>query len=49
MAKSNYKIIFISILDNFGKKNLSILISKTKVLKLNTKKINIVIIITDTY
>lgn len=49
MTKLKYKIIIISILDNFEKESLSILIQKTKVLILDIKKIDIAIIGANAY
>lgn len=49
MTKLNIKIVIISILDNFKKESLLISILKTKVLILNTKKLNIAIININTY
>lgn len=49
MVKSNYKIIIISILNNFRKKNQPILILETKLSIFGTKKTVITIIDTNTY
>ena len=49
MAKSNYKTIVISILDNFKKKSLSIWTLEVKVLIFGIKKVDITMINTNTY
>ena len=49
MAKSNYKMVVISNLDNIGKDSLPVLISKTIISTLGTKEINVVMIGVNTY
>lgn len=49
MVKSNHKMVVISILDNFEKKCLSISTLQIKVLILNTRKVDVAMIDTNTY
>lgn len=49
IAKLNYKTVVISILDNFRKKGLPILILEIKASILNNKKIDVIIIDINTY